>query len=157
MELENISIAAELSSSDPTKQINALLILHRLYTAGKDIQNYVSTVITAVLVKSSDPLVKKLCYQLIKGCAITSRHDWNFVMKVIVDDLTNASTNPDLCIWAFRTVVGLCGISTQLQEFFVKNRRQVEVCFKRKLFLTFERNVYSSLDMIMLELLLFTF
>ncbi|KAF0974232.1 hypothetical protein FDP41_006842 [Naegleria fowleri] len=128
MELENISIAAELSSSDPTKQTNALLILHRLYTAGKDIQNYVSTVINAVLVKSSDPLVKKLCYQLIKGCAITSRHDWNFVMKVIVDDMTNSSANPDLCVWAFRTVVGLCGIGTQLQEFFVKNRRQVEEC-----------------------------
>ncbi|KAL9656750.1 hypothetical protein ABK040_003017 [Willaertia magna] len=134
MELENVTIAAELSSSDPTKQINALLILHRLYTAGKDIQNYVSTVINAVLVKSTDSLVKKLCYQLIKGCAITSRHDWNFVMKVIVDDITNVNQNPDLCIWAFRTVIGLCGITTQLQEFFVKNRRQIEECVCRVAF-----------------------
>jgi vesicle coat complex subunit len=76
MELENASIAAELSSSDAGKQVNALLVLLRLYSAGKDVQNYVSTVVQSVLVKSTDPLVRKLCYQLVKGCTITSKYDW---------------------------------------------------------------------------------
>jgi hypothetical protein len=131
MELENITIASELTSSDPAKQINSLLILLRLYSAGKDVQHYVSTVIQSVLVKSTDTLVKKLCYQLIKGCSITSKYDWEFVMKAIVQDMTN-STNNELSIWAMRTLVSLCGIGQKLQEFFLKNTRQIEECVFRK-------------------------
>jgi hypothetical protein len=86
MELENITIASELTSSDPGKQINSLLILLRLYSAGKDVQHYVSTVIQSVLVKSTDTLVKKLCYQLIRGCSITSIYDWYFYKLWLLTD-----------------------------------------------------------------------
>ena len=127
MELENASIAAELSSSVPTNQINALLVLLRLYSAGKDVQNYVSTVIQSVLVKSNDPLVRKLCYQLIKGCTITNKYDWDFVVKEIVRDISN-QTNNDLCVWALRSIVSLCGTAGQkFQEFFLRSQRQIEV------------------------------
>lgn len=128
MELENASIAAELSSSVPTNQINALLVLLRLYSAGKDIQNYVSTVVQSVLVKSNDPLVRKLCYQLIKGCTISNKYDWDFIVKEIVRDISN-QTNSDLCVWALRSIVSLCGTAGhKFQDFFLKSQRQIEVC-----------------------------
>jgi vesicle coat complex subunit len=127
MELENASIAAELSSSVLNNQINALLVLLRLYSAGKDIQNYVSIVIQSVLVKSNDPLVRKLCYQMVKCCTITNKYDWDFLLKEIVRDISNQQNN-DLCVWALRSAVTICGTGAKFQEFFIKNQRQIEVC-----------------------------
>ncbi len=95
----------------------------------------------SVLIKTSDPNIRKLCYQLLKGCSITNKYDWEFVLKVIVEDLNLklASGNAEklkmaeeLCVWALRTIVALCGTTPRLISFVVKNRRAIEENVFRK-------------------------
>lgn len=54
--------------------------------------------------------------------------------KSIVDDLNTAATGgevaEDLCIWALRAIPSICGASSKLQQFFLKQKRAIEVIVK---------------------------
>lgn len=128
MELENVSIVTLLNSIDPNKQIQSLLILLQQSIDGKDVQSYLSTIIQSVLIKSNHKEVKKLCYELIKGCTINSKDDWSFIEKSLIIDLKEIDTS----LVSIKSIISIySGQTDKFIQFLIKYEKEIEECYDK--------------------------
>jgi hypothetical protein len=128
MELENVGVVSLLSSVDTVKQTNALTSLIQQSIEGKDIQSFLPTIVSSVLIKSHNNQVKKLCYDLIKSVTIISKDDWGFVEKSLISDLR--LDDVECCTTAIRSIVSIySGNLSKFYQFLLKYKDNLDKCF----------------------------